>query len=128
MVAVQGTAGYHSRWVAEDRPLRVGCHYPDGLSAAHPYRVWTARACGALNARFRPPVSMTRLTPLAKLRAPLGAQEIELQQIDFDGGGMSLLRTRIREGSRFTVFDIDPVTARQWGEALLQWAQAQPQE
>ncbi|MCK7577050.1 MAG: hypothetical protein MZV65_15275 [Chromatiales bacterium] len=51
---------------------------------------------------------MTRLTPLAKLRAPLGAQEIELQQIDFDGGGMSLLRTRIREGSRFTVFDIDP--------------------
>jgi len=71
---------------------------------------------------------MTRLTPLAKLRAPLGAQEIELQQIDFDGGGMSLLRTRIREGSRFTIFDIDPVTARQWGEALLQWSQAQPQE
>ena len=69
---------------------------------------------------------MTRLTPLAKLRAPLGAQEIELQQIDFDGGGMSLLRTRIREGSRFTVFDIDPVTARQWGEALLAWSQAQP--
>jgi len=71
---------------------------------------------------------MTRLTPLAKLRAPLGAQEIELQQIDFEGGGMSLLRTRIREGSRFTIFDIDPVTARQWGEALLKWAQAQPQE
>ena len=71
---------------------------------------------------------MTRLTPLAKLRAPLGAQEIELQQIDFDGGGMSLLRTRIREGSRFTIFDIDPVTARQWGEALLAWVRAQPQE
>ncbi|MBE0546378.1 MAG: hypothetical protein IH627_01715, partial [Rubrivivax sp.] len=70
---------------------------------------------------------MTRLTSLAKLRAPLGAQEIELQQIDFDGGGMSLLRTRIREGSRFTIFDIDPVTALQWGEALVQWAQAQPQ-
>ena len=69
---------------------------------------------------------MTVLTPLAKLRAPLGGQEIELQQIDFDGGGMSLLRTRIREGSRFTIFDIDPVTARQWGQALLQWAQAQP--
>jgi hypothetical protein len=71
---------------------------------------------------------MTRLTPLAKLRAPLGGQEIELQQIDFDGGGMSLLRTRIREGSRFTVFDIDPVTAQQWGEALLQWAREQPRE
>jgi hypothetical protein len=75
-----------------------------------------------------PSLCMTRLTPLAKLRAPLGAQEIELQQIDFDGGGMSLLRTRIREGSRFTIFDIDPGTARQWGEALLAWAQAQPQD
>ncbi|MDP1900596.1 MAG: hypothetical protein Q8K96_09100 [Rubrivivax sp.] len=71
---------------------------------------------------------MTRLTPLAKLHAPLGKQEIELQQIDFDGGGMSLLRTRIREGSRFTIFDIDPQTAEQWGQALLQWASQQPKE
>ena len=65
---------------------------------------------------------MTRLVPLARLHAPLGGQEIELQQIDFEGGGMSLLRTRIREKSRFTVFDIDPATARAWGEALLRWA------
>ena len=69
---------------------------------------------------------MTRTTSLAKLRAPLGGQEIELQQIDFDGGGMSLLRTRIREKSRFTVFDIDPITAEQWGQALLDWARRQP--
>jgi len=69
---------------------------------------------------------MTRLNTLAKLRVPLGGQEIELQQIDFDGGGMSLLRTRIREGSRFTVFDVDPATAEQWGQALLDWARLQP--
>jgi hypothetical protein len=69
---------------------------------------------------------MTRLMSLAKLHAPLGGQEIELQQIDFDGDGMSLLRTRIREGSRFTVFDIDPHTAEQWGDALLRWARGQP--
>ena len=69
---------------------------------------------------------MTRLTSLAKLRAPLGAQEIELQQIDFDGGGMSLLRTRIREKSRFTIFDIDPLTAEAWGQALLDWSRLQP--
>lgn len=69
---------------------------------------------------------MTRLTSLASLRAPLGGQEIELQQIDFDGGGMSLLRTRIREHQRFTVFDIDPLTARAWGQALLDWAASQP--
>ena len=71
---------------------------------------------------------MDRITPLLKLRAPLGKQEIELQQLDMQAGGMSLLRTRIREGSRFTVFDIDPLTAEAWGRALLDWAQAQPRE
>lgn len=70
---------------------------------------------------------MPRTTSLAKLRAPLGGQEIELQQLDHEAGGMSLLRTRIREHSRFTVFDIDPQTARDWGRALLRWADAQPQ-
>ena len=68
---------------------------------------------------------MTALKSLSKLRVPLGGQEIELQQVDFDAGGMSLLRTRIREGSRFTIFDVDPVTAEAWGEALLQWARSQ---
>ena len=70
---------------------------------------------------------MIRITPLKQLRAPLGKQEIELQQIDFEAGGLSLLRTRIREGSRFTVFDIDPLTAQDWGQTLLDWAQRQPQ-
>lgn len=65
---------------------------------------------------------------LSKLRVPVGGQEIELQQVEHESGGMSLLRTRIREKSRFTVFDIDPITAQQWGEALLQWARAQPTE
>lgn len=69
---------------------------------------------------------MTLVTSLAKMRAPLGGQEIELQQIDLDAGGMSLLRTRIREKSRFTVFDIDPQTAQAWGEALLRWSATQP--
>ncbi len=69
---------------------------------------------------------MPRLLPLAKLRVPLGGQEIELQQVDHDAGGMSLLRTRIRENSRFTVFDVDPQTAEAWGHALLQWARTQP--
>jgi len=66
------------------------------------------------------------VTPVASLRAPIGGQEIELQQIDYDGGGMSLLRTRIREKSRFTIFDIDPQTASEWGQALLRWAETQP--
>ena len=65
---------------------------------------------------------MSRPTPLFQVRSPLRGEEIELQQVDFEAGGVSLLRTRIRERSRFTVFDIDPVTARAWGEALLRWA------
>ena len=70
---------------------------------------------------------MTTITPLVKLTIPLGGQVIELQQLDYAAGGMSLLRTRIREKSRFTVFEIDPQSARLWGEALLRWAQTQPQ-
>ncbi|MDH5539896.1 MAG: hypothetical protein OEY03_10880 [Rhizobacter sp.] len=68
---------------------------------------------------------MNQITPLAKLHAPIGGQEIELQQLDLESGGMSLLRTRIREKSRFTVFDIDPRTAMQWGQALVEWARKQ---
>jgi hypothetical protein len=74
-----------------------------------------------------PNTNMTAITPLEKLTVPLGGQVIELQQLDHEGGGMSLLRTRIREKSRFTVFEIDAQTARAWGEALLRWAQAQPE-
>lgn len=69
---------------------------------------------------------MTTITPLEKLTVPLGGQVIELQQLDYEAGGMSLLRTRIREKSRFTVFEIDPQTAQRWGEALVRWAQTQP--
>ena len=43
-----------------------------------------------------------------------------------DAGGMHLLRVRIREKSRFTIFDVDPVTARRWGEAMRRWSDAQP--
>ena len=66
------------------------------------------------------------VTSLQQLRVPLGGQDIELQQIDFAAGGMSMLRVRIREGRRFTVFDLDPVTAQTWGDAISRWARAQP--
>ena len=38
---------------------------------------------------------------------------------------MNLLRIRIRERTRFTIFDIDADTARQWGAAMQNWADAQ---
>jgi hypothetical protein len=34
-----------------------------------------------------------------------------------------MLRLRIRErGARFTIFDIDPVTAKYWADEMLKWA------
>lgn len=70
---------------------------------------------------------MSQITPLNKIKVPLGGQEIDLQQIDHVAGGMSLLRIRIREGKRFTIFDIDPGTARQWAEEMQRWAANQEQ-
>lgn len=68
---------------------------------------------------------MAEIRELTRFKVPLGSQEIELQQIDHAEGGMSLLRIRIREGKRFTIFDIDPATAQQWAEAMQDWAKTQ---
>lgn len=65
-----------------------------------------------------------RLSSVDAFRAPLGGQEIELQQVDYIHGGTPLLRIRIREGRRFTIFDIDPVSAARWGEAMRGWGVA----
>ena len=50
----------------------------------------------------------TRL--LDAFEAPFGKQ-IELHEVSLENG-VRLLKVRIREGSRFTILDLDPVTAR----------------
>ena len=65
---------------------------------------------------------MPHVTPLATLTLPLGGQQIELQEVDYETGGMHFLRVRIREGKRFTVFDVDHQSARAWAEAMLEWS------
>jgi len=70
---------------------------------------------------------MAQIFELAKFRVPLGNQEIELQQIDHVEGGMSMLRIRIREARRFTIFDIDPVTAQHWAKIMQEWVDSQKQ-
>lgn len=71
---------------------------------------------------------MAKITELAKIKVPLGGQQIELQQIDHAEDGMSLLRIRIRESRRFTIFDIDPGTAEQWAQAMQHWSDSQRRE
>lgn len=68
---------------------------------------------------------MDQITSLEKFRVPVGNQEIELQQIVSAAGGMPLLRLRIREHRRFTVFDIDPQTAQHWADVMAEWARQQ---
>lgn len=66
---------------------------------------------------------MDKITSLTAFRNPYGNQEIELQQVEYEAGGTPMLRLRIRErGARFTIFDVDPVTAKHWGEIMTQWA------
>jgi hypothetical protein len=67
-----------------------------------------------------------QITPLERFQSPLGGEEIELQEIVHDAGGMVLLRIRIRERKRFTIFDVDPATAGAWGAAMARWAATQP--
>jgi hypothetical protein len=68
---------------------------------------------------------MAQILDLEKFQLALGGQEIQMQQIEHAEGAMSMLRIRIREGKRFTIFDVDPLTASQWGAAMLKWAEAQ---
>lgn len=68
---------------------------------------------------------MDKITSLDKFRVPVGNQEIELQQIEFEAGGIPVLRLRIREHRRFTIFDIDPVTAGRWAETMANWSRKQ---
>jgi len=64
-------------------------------------------------------------TKLDKFTASPFRQEIELQQIDYEAD-FTTLRIRIREKSRFTVFDIDAATAAHWGKAMTEWAKTRP--
>lgn len=68
---------------------------------------------------------MDKITSLDKFRVPVGNQEIELQEIEFEAGGMAMLRLRIREHRRFTIFDLDAVTAGHWAELMANWSKQQ---
>ncbi len=65
---------------------------------------------------------MDRVASLDKFRVPIGNQEIELQQVEYEAGGMAMLRIRIRERTRFTIFDIDPLTAERWAKGMMEWS------
>ena len=70
---------------------------------------------------------MDKIDKLDEFTCPFGGQKVELQQVEYEAGGMPLLRLRIREkGARFTIFEVDAGTAERWGAAMLAWAKGQP--
>lgn len=91
--------------------MRIDCAHP--YSGAH---------------RTEKGKQMAQIKELTRFKVPMGGQEIELQQIDHADNGMSLMRIRIREGKRFTIFDIDPATANTWADAMQTWAAGQAGE
>ncbi|HNQ04024.1 MAG TPA: hypothetical protein PKH69_05370 [Thiobacillaceae bacterium] len=68
---------------------------------------------------------MDQITSLTKFRNPFGNQEIEFLDVRYAAGGTPMLRLRIRErGARFTIFDVDPLTAKFWAGEMLKWAES----
>ena len=59
------------------------------------------------------------VAPLDEFDAPYG-RKIKLEAVDYESG-LSLLRLRIREGSRFTVMELDEATARRLMTTLAAW-------
>lgn len=60
------------------------------------------------------------VTEIGRLAAPY-RREIVLQDVLYESG-MRLLRVRIREGTRFTILDIDGETAEAWADVMLGWS------
>ena len=58
--------------------------------------------------------------PVDEFDAPYG-RKVKLEAIEY-ASGLRMLRLRIREGSRFTVMELDEATARRWIAAMGSWA------
>ncbi len=63
---------------------------------------------------------------LDQFNAPFN-KEVRIQEYVFENG-FPMLRLRIREGTRFTTMDLDPITAKRWGALMADWADAQDLE
>lgn len=53
--------------------------------------------------------------------APWG-KNVTVQKVEYEGG-LVLLRIRIKEGSRFTLLDLDPAGAKRLAQILSTWAE-----
>ena len=61
------------------------------------------------------------VTRLERFQAPYG-REITLDDVVHESG-MKMLRLTVREGRRFTIFDLDAPTAAHFGSGLTKWSE-----
>lgn len=59
-------------------------------------------------------------TRIETITAPYG-REIRLDDVAYESG-MKLLRVTIKEGSRYTILEIDAATATTWAQTMAQWS------
>jgi hypothetical protein len=59
------------------------------------------------------------VTEIAELAAPWG-RRIKVSEIAYESG-LKMMRLRIREGTRFTIVELDAPTATELGAVLLAW-------
>ena len=64
------------------------------------------------------------VTDMEEFEAPWN-KNVTLQNVVYEGG-MTLIRLRIKEGSRFTDLELEPETAAAIGRALIAWAAEKP--
>jgi len=69
-------------------------------------------------------MSEEAVTALTKISAPYG-REIVIESIEHESN-LRMLRIRIREGSRFTIMDIDEATAERWSTVMSAWVSKSP--
>jgi hypothetical protein len=63
----------------------------------------------------------TILGDLDAFDAPWG-KKVTVQKVEYEGG-LVLLRVRIKEGSRFTLLDLDAESAKRLAKSLTAWAE-----
>ena len=69
-------------------------------------------------------MTISKTKHIKKLTAPF-AKQVEIMEVLLEHD-ITFLRIRIKEGSRFTILDLDPVSALEWGESLVGWAKTRP--
>jgi len=69
-------------------------------------------------------MSEENVLPLDEFDAPYG-RKVKFESVEYVSG-MRMLRLRIREGSRFTVLELDEASARRWIAAMTSWADSLP--